>query len=85
MNLEKKKAARFLEAMEEADRRGPMKIRNISAELRLGEELVVKGHPMSRAENTVKGMVSHIIQERAAPPRPRADDTAPPGTSRLPA
>ena len=41
--MKKEKAARFLEAMEEADRRGPMKIRDISAELRLGTELVVKG------------------------------------------
>ena len=37
------KAARFLEAMDEADRRGPMRFRDISSELRLGEELVEKG------------------------------------------
>ena len=37
------KAARFLKAIDDADRRGPMKFRDISAELRLGEELVEKG------------------------------------------
>ena len=37
------KAARFLKAIDDADRRGPMKVRDISAELRLGEELVEKG------------------------------------------
>ena len=37
------KAARFLEAIDEADRRGPMEFRDISAELRLGEELIEKG------------------------------------------
>ena len=54
-----KKAARFLEAIEEADKRGPMKFRDISAELRLGEELVKKGPiPMSRAAVRLSGSLS---------------------------
>ncbi len=37
------KAANFLKAIDEADRRGPLKVRDFSEELRLGEELIKKG------------------------------------------
>ena len=37
------KAADFLKAIDEAERRGPLKVRDFSEELRLGEELVRNG------------------------------------------
>ena len=37
------KAANFLKAIDEADKRGPLKVRDFSEELRLGEELIKKG------------------------------------------
>jgi len=35
----------FLDAIEEADRRGPMEIEDFSEELRRGRELIAKGCP----------------------------------------